>query len=395
MPRWVACPQPWPIAIFRHGPLPAPPRLAKLRAGAQENDSVTAARIAVPLALAVAFAFAALAAAPRAFEAQLLLAAQDDPAALADHAVARAFNADAAAREIDAALAADDADLAMSFLDLARERNLPIDPALAEKLERANAGTATAARTLASFARGLVVGEAADISGLAGTAVGDLFALGDVRDALREGTRLAAGGDGGNLRDGRRGRARARGPDRGQDGAQDRPARRTYGRMDRPLAARGRRLDGAQARRQRRKHCRARGRHAWRARSGQGRKGARTCAARRRRGTCAGQRRNASGTRRIKARRRIARHVEDRAARCGQGRQDPRDPQARGPRRHRPHGGHLQPRDVAVLGGRDAPRFCFLAQAYGRTDHRTLLRAPQASPRALRPRCAACADPVP
>src|SRR5437016_818507 len=131
-------------AIFRHGPLPAPPRLAKLRAGAQENDSVTAARIAVPLALAVAFAFAA---APRAFEAQFLLAAQDDPAALADHAVARAFDADAAAREIDAALAADDADLAISFLDLARERNLPIHPALAEKVERANAGIATAART--------------------------------------------------------------------------------------------------------------------------------------------------------------------------------------------------------------------------------------------------------
>src|SRR5260221_3883137 len=199
MPRWVACPQPWPIAIFRHGPLPAPPRLAKLRAGAQENDSVTAARIAVPLALAVAFAFAALAAAPRAFEAQFLLAAQDDPAALADHAVARAFNADAAAREIDAALAADDADLAMSFLDLARELNLPIDAALAEKVERANATIATAARTLGSFARGLVVGEAADISGLAGTAVGDLFVLGDVRDALREGTRLAAGRDGDEL----------------------------------------------------------------------------------------------------------------------------------------------------------------------------------------------------
>jgi len=160
---------------------------------------VTAARIAVPLALAVAFAFAALAAAPRAFEAQFLLAAQDDPAALADHAVARAFDADVAAREIDAALAADDADLAMSFLDLARERNLPIDPALAERVERANAGIATAARSLGSFARGLVVGEAADISGLAGTALGDLFVLGDVRDALREGARLATGRDGDEL----------------------------------------------------------------------------------------------------------------------------------------------------------------------------------------------------
>ena len=160
---------------------------------------MSAARIAVPLTLAVASAFAALAAAPRAFEAQFLLAAQDDPAALADHAVARSFDAAVAPREIGAALAANDRDLAMSFLALARERNLPIDPALAEKVERANAGVAIAARSLGSFARGLVAGEAEDVSGLAGTAVGDLFVLGDVRDALREGTRLASGRDGDEL----------------------------------------------------------------------------------------------------------------------------------------------------------------------------------------------------
>ena len=160
---------------------------------------MTAARIAVPLALAVAFALAARAAAPRAFEAQFLLAAQDDPAALSDHAVAHSFDAAVAAREIDAALAADDPDLAMSFLALARERNLPVEPALADKVERANARLATAARSFGNFARGLVVGEAEDISGLAGTAIGDLFVLGDVRDALREGTRLATGRDGDEL----------------------------------------------------------------------------------------------------------------------------------------------------------------------------------------------------
>jgi hypothetical protein len=160
---------------------------------------VTAARIAVPLALAVAFALAARAAAPRAFEAQFLLAAQDDPVALSDHAVAHSFDAAVAAREIDAALAADDPDLAMSFLALARERDLPVEPALADRVERANARMATAARSFGNFARGLVVGEAEDISGLAGTAVGDLFVLGDVRDALREGTRLAAGRDGDEL----------------------------------------------------------------------------------------------------------------------------------------------------------------------------------------------------
>jgi hypothetical protein len=154
---------------------------------------MTGARIAVPLGLAVALGLAALTIAPRAFEAEWLLGAQDDPVALADRAVARTFDAAVAAREINAALAAKDADLARSFLDLAREQNLPVDPALAAKVELANAGAATAARSLESFARGVVMGEPDDLSGLAGTAVADLFVIGDIRDAVREGTRLATG----------------------------------------------------------------------------------------------------------------------------------------------------------------------------------------------------------
>lgn len=154
---------------------------------------MTGARIAVPLGLAVALSIAILAVAPRGFEAQSLLAAQDDPAALADHAVARSFDAAVAAREINAALGANDADLANSFLDLARDRNIAVDAALASRVEAANAGAATASRLLESFARGLVIGEPDDLSGLAGTAVGDLFVFGDIRDAVREGTRLATG----------------------------------------------------------------------------------------------------------------------------------------------------------------------------------------------------------
>ncbi len=153
------------------------------------------ARIALALALAVASAIAAFAVAPSAFEAHVLLAAQDDPVALADHAVARSFDPAIAAREIDAALAAGDADLARSFLDLARERDVPVDPDLAEKVTLANAGVATAKRSLGSFARGLITGEAEDVSGFAGTTIGDLFVLGDVRDVVREGGRLAAGGE--------------------------------------------------------------------------------------------------------------------------------------------------------------------------------------------------------
>ena len=154
---------------------------------------MTGARIAAPLTVAVALAIGALTLAPRAFEAGFLLSSRDDPVALADHAVARSFDATVAAHEIEGALAANDPDLANSFLDLARDRNVPVDAALAAKFDTANAGAASAARSVESFARGLITGEPDDLSGLAGTALGDLFVFGDIRDAVREGTRFAAG----------------------------------------------------------------------------------------------------------------------------------------------------------------------------------------------------------
>src|SRR5712672_1653526 len=154
---------------------------------------MTGARIALPLALAVALGVAALTIVPLGFEAESLLAAQDDPVALADRAIAHSFDSAAATREINAALLANDPDLAKSFLELARDRNVPVDPALAQKVELANAASATAARSLESFTRGLIVGEPDDLSGLAGTIAGDLFVIGDIRDAVREGGRLAAG----------------------------------------------------------------------------------------------------------------------------------------------------------------------------------------------------------
>jgi hypothetical protein len=57
----------------------------------------------------------------------------------------------------------------------------------------AKVGAASAARSVESFARGLITGEPDDLSGLAGTALGDLFVFGDIRDAVREGTRFATG----------------------------------------------------------------------------------------------------------------------------------------------------------------------------------------------------------
>ena len=92
---------------------------------------------------------------------------------------------------------------------------------------------------LATFGRGLLTGEPDDLVGLAGTALGDLFVFGDIRDAVREGSRLAKGEhadelvlglacrrhrrDGGHLRLARRRHARAHRAFAGEGGAQDRP----------------------------------------------------------------------------------------------------------------------------------------------------------------------------
>jgi hypothetical protein len=159
----------------------------------QETEVMTGARIAVPLWLAVAAMIAAFAVVPLGLEAHKLIAAQDDPVALADHAVSRLLDSAVANREIEAALAADDVDLANSFLELAREQKVPVDPALVAKVEAANSLTASAGRNVGNFAKGFVTGEPDDGVSLAGTALGDLFVFGDIRDAVREGSRFASG----------------------------------------------------------------------------------------------------------------------------------------------------------------------------------------------------------
>jgi hypothetical protein len=154
---------------------------------------MTGTRVAISFGIAIIFLIALFAVAPRGFEAGSLLSSQDDPVALADKQLERGFTAEVARREIEAALAADDADLAQSFLDLARDQKVTVDPALAQRVEDANSAASQAARGAGSFARGLVTGEPDDLAGLAGTTLGDFFVFGDVRDAVREGTRLASG----------------------------------------------------------------------------------------------------------------------------------------------------------------------------------------------------------
>jgi hypothetical protein len=139
------------------------------------------------------FALAALACVPLGIEAGTLIAIDDDPAAITDRALARAFDRSVAVREIETALEANDADLAKSFADLAQDRGVQVPPELSRRVaaavERANSASAAAE----SFARGFITGEPDDVVGLAGTALGDLFVFGDIRDAVREGGRYVSG----------------------------------------------------------------------------------------------------------------------------------------------------------------------------------------------------------
>ena len=139
------------------------------------------------------FALAALACVPIGIEAGSLLAAEDDPAALADHALTRAFDRNVAVREIEAALAANDADLARSYVELSQERGVGLPAGLLQHVAAAVEHDNSAAATAESFARGLFTGEPDNMVGLAGTALGDLFVFGDIRDAVREGGRYVSG----------------------------------------------------------------------------------------------------------------------------------------------------------------------------------------------------------
>src|SRR5688500_12760510 len=99
--------------------IPAPERSRK----PMNRSRATPAWLAAGL-----IALAALACVPLGIEAGSLLAAEDDPAALSDRALDRAFDGNVAVREIEAALAADDTDLAKSYVELAQERGVPVPP---------------------------------------------------------------------------------------------------------------------------------------------------------------------------------------------------------------------------------------------------------------------------
>jgi hypothetical protein len=143
--------------------------------------------------VACGFALAALFCVPLAIEAGKLLAADDDPVAITDRALPRAFDRSVAVGEIEAALKANDADLAKSFVELADAQSVELPSGLRQRVEVAVVDANSASSNALNFARGLITGEPDDVVSLAGTALGDLFVFGDIRDLVREGSRYAHG----------------------------------------------------------------------------------------------------------------------------------------------------------------------------------------------------------
>ena len=134
---------------------------------------------------------------PHAREAGAILAAQDDPADLADLQLNSTLrnNPGIVADNIEAALASGDADLAASFAELAREKNVPLSEELSRRVSDAVTEEGSSSHFAKRFASGLVTGNADDVASLSGTVAGDLFVFGDIRDVVREGKHLAMGED--------------------------------------------------------------------------------------------------------------------------------------------------------------------------------------------------------
>jgi ATP-dependent protease HslVU (ClpYQ) peptidase subunit len=132
---------------------------------------------------------------PHARDAGLLLAAQDDPAALAETQVSSALrnNQKIVSDNVEQALAKGDADLAASFVELARANDVAVSDDLSRQVSEAVAQEKSTSHFAKQFATGFVTGNSEDVASLSGTITGDLFVFGDVRDVVRETKHLAMG----------------------------------------------------------------------------------------------------------------------------------------------------------------------------------------------------------
>jgi hypothetical protein len=165
---------------------------AQQRGAEQRTPRHRAVMPVLALVAAVGFAVAAAGFIRASMDAQAR-ASETDPVKISERALNQSFNRDVAEREIRSALTAGDTDLARSFVELAADRGVTIDPDLIDKTKQVTVQQATLTSRAGRFIRGLWTGEPTDLESLAGTAFGDLFVFGDIRDAAREGTRYLSG----------------------------------------------------------------------------------------------------------------------------------------------------------------------------------------------------------
>ncbi|MGU3495346.1 hypothetical protein ACLBXM_14985 [Xanthobacteraceae bacterium A53D] len=149
-------------------------------------------RILALFALLAAFAGALPWALPAAKSAVRLVAARDNPPALADLALDRLDPATLEA-QTRAALDAGEAELAASYLAIAEARAIPLPADLVARVRAAVAAANSTYAQMRSFGAGFLTGQPEDLPGFAGAAVGDFMVWGDIRDASREGWKLARG----------------------------------------------------------------------------------------------------------------------------------------------------------------------------------------------------------
>ncbi|WP_029006177.1 hypothetical protein [Azorhizobium doebereinerae] len=149
-------------------------------------------RIVALFGLLAAFAGVLPWALPAAKTGVRLVAARDDPPALADLALDRLDPA-ALAHEAQATLDAGDAALAASYLAVADARGVAVPEDLRGGVAAAEAEARSTWRQMRNFGAGFVTGQPEDLPGFAGAALGDFMVWGDVRDASREGWKLARG----------------------------------------------------------------------------------------------------------------------------------------------------------------------------------------------------------
>ncbi len=121
------------------------------------------------------------------------LAAADDPVELAARGLHDRLPPERLEAEIAAALDADDVGLAESFLALADQQGMAVRPALRARYDAATTAGSSLRRGVGEFYAGLVAGDGETGAGLAGVVAGDLTGVGDVRDLIREGQKIAKG----------------------------------------------------------------------------------------------------------------------------------------------------------------------------------------------------------